>query len=293
MTSLKKVKGAHFYGAGARGGHQELRTRSPLNAGTIFRPADIIIFHEDGGVHETDETGCNQWAFAMSDGRALYHSKGNVRSFKLKEAYGLPNAQLLRWKPAPLGPDIVSYLLANEKRPTHFLAGVRAMQNTNFEMFLRGELFPLSPVYESDEEYERAWSDLISQLRPRDMIFTTQLDSWLSRFIAWATKGPFSHCGIYLGDGEISEIVTSGNRIAPLEIYKGRKFRVAAYRTFAPLPKKWSKTVEECHAADGTPGYSYFGAMTHGLRSFFGDHENSFTPNSLIYQGRIGFIAQA
>jgi hypothetical protein len=287
-----RTKGFSFYGAGAQGGPSERRTESPLNRGTVFRPADIIIFHEDGGLHETDSTGCNQWAFAVGDGRALYHSRGKVRSIDLATAYQLPNARLIRWKPVALGPYIVSYLVAHQNRPSHFLAGIRAMQNTNFEMFLRGELFPRSPIYESDEQYEQSWKSFISQLMPRDMIFTTQLDSLVSRFIAWATEGPFSHCALYLGNGEISEIVTSGNRIVDISVYKGRNYRVAAYRTFAPSPKKWKETVEECRAADGTPGYSYYGAISHGIRSFFRDHDNSFVPNSLIYQGSAGFIAQ-
>jgi hypothetical protein len=165
------------------------------------------------------------------------------------------------------------------------------MQETNFEIFLRGTLFPRAPQYFSDEGYEKAWLDMVSQLQPRDMIFTARLDGRVSRLIAWSTGGPFSHVGVYLGDGEMWEIVTSGERVVPISTYKGREFRTAVYRTFFPPPKPWAEALKEMQGRG--IGYDYLGAIQHGVRSFFGEHDDSQAPNSLIYQGRLALIAQA
>jgi hypothetical protein len=104
---------------------------------------------------------------------------------------------------------------------------------------------------------------------------------------------PFSHVAVYAGDGIISEIVTSGMRMVPLEIYKGRRYRVAAYRHYGKLPNTTEEMLAEMRATDGRPGYSYLGAIHAGLKAFVGRHRESATPNSLVLGGLLTFIAQA
>lgn len=77
---------------------------------------------------------------------------------------------------------------------------------------------------------------MVAKLEPRDALFTFDRTSLMSKVIARVTHGPYSHCAIFLGDGQLSEVVTSETRIAPLDIYKDRKkYLVSAYRHLGHL----------------------------------------------------------
>jgi hypothetical protein len=265
----------------------------PILLSTVLKPVDVIIFYDKHSQYPLDETsGCNQWAFVVDKTKALY-VRGWVRSIKLSDIPKLPNAIVIRRIPEPLAPYVARMLLEYRWRPIMFQVAVNHLQGNNYVPFLKGSFFPTDVAYANDEEYDQAWHHMVAKLEPRDAIFTFDRRSFTSKFIATATHGPFSHCAVYAGDGLISEIVTSGTRLVPIETYKGRHFRVAAYRHYGKAPNTVEEMIAEMHEADGRPGYSYFGAFKAGLRALIGRHRDALTPNSLILEGYITFIAQA
>lgn len=263
----------------------------PITSTTELRPVDIVLFYDERSSHSVDN-GLNQWAFVVDSDRALY-VRGGVHSIKLDKVRKLPNAIVVRRFPPPLAPYIAKMLLRCRWRPMWFQTAVNHLQGNNFVPFLEGSFYPPDPVYSSDEEYEEAWQHMVSMLEPRDGIFTFDRRSLISKVIALTTHGPFSHCATYASDGIISEIVTSGTRMVPIETYKGRHFRVAAYRHYGTQPNTVEEMLAEMRAEDGRPGYSYAGALGAGLRALFGRHRDAYAPNSLILSGFITFIAQA
>jgi len=264
----------------------------PINSTTILRPVDIIIFRERQSQHPTDASGCNQWAFVVDQKQALY-VRGLVRSIKLSNVHKLTNATVIRRIPEPLARFVAPMLLKYRWRPSLFQVAVNHLQGNNYVPFLEGDFYPSDVFYASDAEYEAAWQHMISTLQPRDAIFTFDRRSFLSKIIALTTHGPFSHCAVYAESGLISEVVTSGTRMVPIESYKGRRYRVAVYRHYGKQPNTIDEMLAEMRAADGTPGYSYIGALGAGVRALFGRHREAFAPNSIILSGFLTFIAQA
>jgi len=265
----------------------------PINQSTSLNPVDVIIFYEKRSPYPVDEkTGCNQWAFVVDDERALY-VRGLVRSIKLSKLYSLKNAIAIRRIPEPLAPYVARLLLKYRWRPSMFQVCVNHLQSNNYRPFIEGIFFPPDVSYSNDAEYETAWQRMIRMLEPRDAIFTYDRTSVMSKLIAWSTHGPFSHCAVYMGGGEISEVVTSGLRIAPIETYKGRKYRVAAYRHYGRAPNSVEEMLDEIRATAGRPGYNYFGAFRAGMTALVGKHHKTSAPNSLILWGFLTFIAQA
>jgi len=262
-----------------------------IEKSTELRPVDVILFYERRSQHPVDETGCNQWAFVVDANRALY-VRGYVRSINLSEIYLLQNATVVRRIPEALAIHVATLLLKYRWRPSMFQVAVNHLQANNYRPFIEGYFFPSDVSYANDAEYEAAWQRMISKLAPPDAICTFDRTSIMSTLIAWGTHGPFSHCGIYIGGGEIAEVVTSGTRIAPIETYKGRKFRVAVYRHYGKAANSVDEMIAEAKATAGQPGYDYRGAFLAGIKALFGQHHKTAAPNSMILWGFLTFITQ-
>jgi hypothetical protein len=185
-----------------------------INAGAptfVVMPGDLVLFLDTRlPVSAGNET--NQVAVVVDEQGALYIGKGvigrRIRRIPLQELPSLPKVQLRRTKHAGYGDLIARYFLKHANQPSYFEAGLRALHCDNHQPFETGRLFPERPTYRSDDEYEAAWARFKSLLKPLDGIYTVDQSSRISRFIAWATHGTWSHVALYIGDGEIHESVT-------------------------------------------------------------------------------------
>jgi hypothetical protein len=269
----------------------ESAPQEPITPSTKLSPVDVIIFHEKGSQYPVDESGCNQWAFVVDEKEALY-VRGRVRSIPLSKVHKLENAIVVHRIPEPLAKFVAPMLLRYRWRPSMFQVAINHLQGNNYAPFIYRDFFPPEPNYESDEEYELAWDHMVSMLEPRDAIFTFDRRSPISKLIAKVTHGPFSHCAVYAGDGTISEIVTSGTRMVPIETYKGRHYRLAVFRHYGKAPNTVAEMLADMRAVDGRSGYSYLGAFGAGVKALFGNHREAMAPNSLILSGWLTFITQ-
>lgn len=270
----------------------ETAPNEPITTSTVLKPVDVVIFYDRFSRYPLDG-GCNQWAFVVDGNRALF-SRLLVHSISLAKLRKKSNAIAIRRIPHEFAPAVSNFLIRYRWRPALFKAAINFLQCTNYMPFLMGQFFPNDVVYENDEEYEEAWKTMMARLTPHDAIFTFDRTSLLSRFIALVTHGPFSHVATYIGEGNIWEIVTSGARIVPIETYKNRhKYRVAAYRHSGFEIKPRTEQLEEMKAMIGNVRYGYFGAIGAGIKSYFGMHRGSGSPNGLILGGPWTFITQA
>jgi hypothetical protein len=265
-----------------------------------LKGGDIVTFYDprfppDPGSNIAGEQPVNRVAVVVGEEGALFVARNKIKvrrvfSIPLDQILSLPNATIGQSTHAEHAALIARYFIANAGRPSQFEAGMNALYHGNMRLFEVGSLFPPKPIYQNDQDYDVAWSLMKDQLEAADCIFTTDLNHPVSRFIAWATHGPWSHCAFHLGSGLISESTLSGIREGPIEMYKGRQYRVAIYRhvqagmkrNFIPSARKnWG------------PGYNYPQALKHGLISFLGNHNASMAPNSWIFHGDLVFIGQA
>jgi len=257
---------------------------------------DIVLFRDDRCSRPIDETGCNQWAFVVDSDKALF-CRRRVHTLPLHEIPSLPEVRLVGNPHPSLGHKFANFFLAHREYPAHFNAGAKALLHNNHQPFLEGRLFPIPPKYESNRAYEAAWSQLLAKLQPLDCVFLVDRKSLLSRFIAWATHGPWSHVAMHLKNGEVIESTTSGLRRVAIDSYQNRNYWVATYR-----PIEWVDGPPSSESIDGiannpfdgwTDGYNYRGAIYYGCKALLGDHEHNLTPNSMIYSGRFVRISQA
>lgn len=159
----------------------------------------------------------------------MFVERGRVRELPLELLPELQNLQMRRGiEDADTANSVADYFAHYRNRPAYVEAGFRALPQHNYQFFDDGP-FPNKPLYRDQEEYDAAWQALKALLQPGDCIFTTCRASLVSEIISWATSGPWSHCASYVGEGEIADSVASGLRVAPLEVYRGRQFWIAAY----------------------------------------------------------------
>jgi hypothetical protein len=259
---------------------------------TTFALLDIIIFFDWVSPHPVDERGCNQWAFVVDDQQALY-IRGKVHSIPLSDIHKLDNPIVIHRIPEALAKLVAPVLLKYQNNPMMFQVVINHLQCNNLLPILEDSFFPLDVTYADDDEYEAAWQHMVSSLKPRDLIFTFNRKSFISNVIAKFTHGPFSHCAVHAENGIISEIVTSGTRMVNIDVYKGRKYRVAVFRHYGKAPDTKEEMLAKMRAENGRPGYSYIGALQAGIRAYFGNHTVAMAPNSIILAGALTFIAQA
>jgi hypothetical protein len=245
----------------------------PVTAETVLQPVDVVIFYDRWSRHPLSG-GCNQWAFVVDGERALF-SRWLVHSMSLKRLRQNSSAIAIRRIPPELAEHVAAFLLRYRWRPALFKAAVNFLQFTNYMPFLTGKFFPDDVTYKDDAE-------------------TFDRTSFISKMIALLTHGPFSHVATYLGDGKIFEIVTSGARVVPIETYKGRhKYRVAAYRHYGHNAMTQQEYHEMMMSDVGSVRYGYLGAIGAGIRSYFGFHRESGSPNGIVLSGPLAFIEQA
>jgi hypothetical protein len=269
-------------------------------------PADTVIFYDDrfppdpgSGIDE--RTAVNRVAIVVDEQGALFLDKGAlgrqiVKRLPLDVLPKLRNVSFRRSVHVEHRDRIAKYFLTYVDKPAHFQAGMEALRSGNLQPLLDGKIFPERPSYGSDEGYEAAWRNLKRCLQPMDCICTVDLSSRLSRFIAWATHGPWSHIAVHVANGEIHESVTSGIRNAPIEMYKGRNHWVAAYRNIQASNRPLTGAQVEAivsSTAFKRDAYNYRGAIKYGFKSFCGDHSHALVPNSIIYRGDFALIAHA
>jgi hypothetical protein len=261
----------------------------------VVMPGDIATYYDDRFPLTTGKKG-NQVAVVVDENGALCLGKGicgrRVERIPLQSISKLHNAEFHR--PVAIdGEKLAQFFLRYAKHPSYFEAGIRAIRCHNWQPFHMGDLFPRRPHYNDDQEYDAAWNQFTALLQPLDCIYTVDQTIRLSRFIAWATHGPWSHVAVYVGSGEIQESVTSGVRQAPLETYRGRQYWIAAYRHIELVEKPVSEQkAREPVLRFNRDNYNYRGAAMAGIRAFFNNHARGDTPNSSIYLGNRVFIGQ-
>lgn len=268
-------------------------------------PGDVIIFYDsrfppDPGSGSADVPATNRVAIVVDERGALFLGRGvlgrKVERLPLGAVMPEKNVRIRKSPYTQHANAIADYFKRHIHKPAHFEAGLRALYFGNLQPFLTGTLFPVRPSYKSDYDYDTAWNHLKTNLKPMDVVFTVDTNSMVSRFIAWATHGPWSHVAVHVNGGEIWESVLSGIRTVPIETYKGRRYWIAAYRLSAAIEKPI--TVEQAQVAVRSHPfkmnrYNYYGALKYGLKAFLQDHSHNLVPNSNIYQGNYVLIAQA
>jgi hypothetical protein len=153
------------------------------------------------------------------------------------------------------------------------------------------ELPSLIPHLEQidENEYEKRWDKLISLAKPGDHLFVYNPKSIVSRTITRLIGLPWSHCAIITVESNLIEMLTSGIKKRPIEVYRNGEIRVGLYKTNQILNnKETSKMLShlEMKYIIGGLKYGYLTAIKIGILNFFGKTAtDSPSPMDIIYSG--------
>lgn len=142
----------------------------------------------------------------------------------------------------------------------------------------------LKPV--EKESYETRWRECISLLMPGDIVSALDESSFISRLIARIDKGTWSHTAVYLGNGRIAEVITTGGIERNIEVYKDPKYRLGIYRHRNATQDQLTSVVNYSRINLNVK-YAWRKAARLGIRKMFGipirDYKSSDTsPNDLV-----------
>ena len=259
-----------------------------MNNVTNPESGDIVLFFDSRTKESPGKnTGCNQIGIFFTNEDILFCRNRKLIKLKLTQ---LTNTKVIiaRCGDNSQRDDINNYLLKIGNNYRLFKLAVRAIQQRNLLALKEPFIMPTFSKITSLGEYENKWNSVISKLQEHDTFFTFDENSYLSKFIAKIDHGSWSHCGIYLGGGIITEVIKHGVVNRQLDIYKQKNIHFGIYRS----PKIDLDYERGRKYLEGTLGdkYGYYKALRLGVRTLFGFNEDRFesadlTPNGIIYTG--------
>jgi hypothetical protein len=172
----------------------------------------------------------------------------------------------------PDGDNIEIFYTQNVPNRTLFYHGINAFRDK--EKYARYFDSPIKlPVLDpiSPEEFERRWKQLLSLLRPGDLIQLIDTGSFVSRMIARFDQGSWSHAATYIGNGHVVEAIPIGGVVVrPIGVYQSPRYRVGLYRPRPDYtPEDTAKLIAFCLSTVGGR-YSYRQAVALALRKLLG-----------------------
>jgi Orthopoxvirus protein of unknown function (DUF830). len=235
------------------------------------------------------KTGCNQTGIFISDSEIMFVRKRKVQNINVDELKGT-KVVIHKVKDDPLSRNIVAFCKNIKNNYRMFGLGIRALVNHNFEVFDSENIMPNFYNYLSITQYDIAWSELTSKLRKGDLIFTFNKKSRISKLIASIDNGSWSHCAIYMGQGNIFEAISKGRVVRNIEVYKNPNTHIGVYRSGVGKQSLTNDTINKFVNGEAGPGYGYLKAILLGMRTVLVLNDDKFsptdvTPNGLIYSG--------
>jgi hypothetical protein len=244
----------------------------------------IVFFKSRGDPwHRTDESGFSKTGYVTNDGIVIHPRRSRIARTSI-EVIRRRRHRLIDISNHPRATEIEDLFTNNIINTTLYVAAIQQIGDPNSPFWNHPIKIPiLSPI--SPEEHEARWTRGIRTLQKGDGIFTFDTKSTASRFIAYLDQGTWSHVGTYVGDGKISEAITSGVVQRSIEAYHNSRYRLGLYRFLHATPEQ----IEAFLAAERSKvddRYSYRKALTLGIRLALGiwpsGRARHTTPNMLI-----------
>ena len=266
---------------------------SHINSLKVPPGSQIIFFDKKTQKPPGKKTGCNQIGIFISHNKILFCRKRTVIELNFNELAG-SNVSIVAYKDTTLLPKIARFFDSNRDNYRLFALGTNALFCHNYKVFNVPEIMPKFGKQQiPDSEYEASWNRLISKMQKGDTIFTFNSKSLISKIIAKIDNGSWSHTGTYVGNGEISEMISTGYTKRSVEVYKQKHIHIGIYRFHQITPEQQGSIddfVVECNEMYGGQGYPFFRALKLGIRTLLhltdGKYRpQDFTPNGIVYAG--------
>lgn len=253
-----------------------------------FMPGSAVVFHDDDSKLQPDETGCNQIGILMDNSKILF-----CRNRKLIKAdtnkISASKMLLYPFKDEEISLGIFKYFQERVKDYRLFNYGLTQIKSNHFEFLYSQDILPILRKWISSADYENAWINLVSKMQKGDLICVFNEKSIISKCISVIDKGPWSHCAMYIGNGEISEAITTGVVRRIIDVYKNKYIHIGLYRTFDITPEIQNSVVNKYLSLIGYK-YNYKGVLLLGFKKLFGLEFKIGSPNDLVCNGSLYLV---
>jgi len=249
-----------------------------------------ILFRDFDPWFKPDWTGFNKIGYLTSYGTVIYPMWRHLREQPFEKMHRLKHQLRPRILQAQQDANIETFFTKNQRKLNLFDMGMRKLVLSDDLSFFDNPIrLPiLQPI--SDAEHEFRWIQFLDRLQPFDTISLIDAQSHISRAIAKFDQGTWSHTGIYLGNGRITEAITSGVVERAIEVYRVPRYRLGIYRP--PEFDESQKTVmmEFISAQIGKP-YDYSGVLKLFMKKLFGVlHPMPTSPNDMLISEKLNLI---
>jgi len=245
-----------------------------------YASGSVITFFDTETKLPHDKSECNQMGILIENNKILF-----CRNRKIIEidATKIKTTRMFIYPIADkeMSLKITNYFKINANDYRRFNAGLLAIVQGIIIFFDYPVIFPELTKWNSEDEYERSWGNLVAQLQPADCVCTFNEKSVISRFISFIDKGPWSHTAIYIGNGEICEAISCGVVKRKIDVYNNKHIHIGIYRSL-DLSADQKKDIIGWFLSSMGVKYNYKGIILLGLKKILGIHSNIPSPNDLV-----------
>ena len=253
----------------------------------------ILFFDKKTKKPPGPKTGCNQTGVLISEQTILYCRNRKIDHIEIDDLTG-SKVKILGLKDKTKTDKIINYFKKSKSNYRLFKLGVRALMHHNMKVFDDPYIMPKLRKYGSEDKYQKNWDRVYSKLQKFDCILTYNSKSLISKVIASIDKGSWSHTGIYVGNGEILELISKGVVKRNIDVYRNKHIHLGVYRTIE-TNNDIGEILDIFSVETLGLKYGYHQALILGIRTLLGLTEDKFsptdlTPNGLIYSGNFYLV---
>jgi hypothetical protein len=256
----------------------------------------ICFFRDHDLWHKRDTAGRNKIGYITRYNRVVYAFRTGVKVAPLAK---IAKKKLTTMVTVPLSSEledkIETFFTENVLNNLLFQQGIKALTallSKDNRFMENPDIFFQNPIYLPNlkpvdtDRYEAQWRKCLLLLKPGDMVYVLDEDSLLSRLIAKVDKGTWSHVACYVGNGNISEAITTGVVERSIDCYKGFQYRLGIYRARNLSQEQLDKLLAFNRSCIGMK-YGWSKAIRLGLKKLFGIpvrryESHNISPNDLV-----------
>ncbi len=252
-----------------------------------LEPGSIILFIDRKYRKKPDESGYNQVGVLLQNKKILCLRD---RKIVILDYASISKNSVARCFSDNKQAEICcNYFTINKNNWRLINLGFISLAHNRFFVLTKPIIIPPLKEIPNIENRERLWFELMDKIEIGDGIMFRDNKSIISKVISYITEGPWSHAGIYIGNGKLIEATIFGVHESYLESYKQDSIRIGVYRPWKITDEKRKSLMESLTKHLGKK-YNYIGVIRLGIACLLRikldkSKPKNNTPNDLIYRG--------
>ena len=227
----------------------------------------FCCFLDSDRLHPKDSTGFNKVGYITSSGMVIFPFRRRFVSKPLQEFKGIPLELNIMAISDERMQQVDLFFRGNVLNPTLMGRAFNAICRGALDFFDDPIKLPMLNPITHAERLQR-WEKALSVIEIGDLVQIVDQRSMVSRFIAKIDRGCWSHTAGYVGEGQITEAITSGVTERPIEVYNKDSIRLGVYRMDGIDAEHANIFVAHARSRLGNP-YGWLQAFRTGVEKVF------------------------